>query len=206
MKKFVAVYTATSLLVLLIASQAADHSENGDGNDEQSLLDEDYDESDDPTDAELELKRVLSFVTPLMAILRSEGQRRSNRRRSGRMYDENESQEGTQDDMVEEGRARGRRPPYSNSVDRTDRYGDYPSASGYGGGYGGGGGGYGGGYYGCCNKKDDLLPILALVALSLLLLYLIAIATTTTTGKRRKRSWDEDGNLIDEQVEDIGKS
>jgi hypothetical protein len=58
---------------------------------------------------------------------------------------------------------------------------------------------------------QDLLPILALTALSLLLLYLIAIATTTTTAaariKKRSHGSIDDNDLVDdENVEpDIGK-
>ena len=67
----------------------------------------------------------------------------------------------------------------------TDSYQPYYEASNYGsGGYGGGGCNTGcSSGYGCCTKhggKEDLLPILALAALSLLLLYLVLAATTTT--------------------------
>lgn len=58
---------------------------------------------------------------------------------------------------------------------------------------------------------QDLLPILALTALSLLLLYLIAIATTTTAAavrQRRSGSIDDsnDNDLIDDDnfESDIG--
>lgn len=201
MNKFVAIYTACSILVVLMAGQAAEHSpEENQTSTIRSILsynDEiSYDNEvdvEEELESEIQLKKMISYVTPLMAIFQE--QRKKWSKRSVEEEYSSEPEELDPSQMVEEGRKRGRRPPSYKSA-QPDRmgsnsyYGDYGSASSYG------GGGYGGG---CCDKKDDLLPILALTALSLLLLYLIAIATTTTTaaGRRRRRS-NVDENLIQE--------
>ena len=195
MNKFVAVYTACSLLVLLMVGQAAEHSPDGEqsaassGSSSASSFNEldGEDEVEEELESEIQLKKMLSYVTPLMSIFQQQKFKWGGTlKRSA----DNEQVDYNAEDidtslMVEEGRKRGRRPPsYKSSPERSGYYGEYASASSYGGG-------------GCCDKKDDLLPILALTALSLLLLYLIAIATTTTTATgRRRRNVDE--NLIDE--------
>jgi len=142
-------------------------------------------------ESELALLGMLAQVTPLMEMLQT-----SRPIITKRSVNSETDAAGA---VLEkpEGRAIRRRPgPQQQFVQDRERdrfgngyndgFGEYASASSYG--YGGGG--HGG--YGCCSqKKDELLPILALVALSLLLLYLIALATTTTTaaggGGRRRR-------------------
>ena len=136
------------------------------------------------TPAELELRRLIQLVRPVMAIFGS------RKRRS------------VDDDVIDDGDQS--RPRNLNS---RDGYGESYAGSSYGGGGYGGGEGYGGGGGYCCsNKKAALLPLLALLALSLLLLYLLALATTTTTAapttaasNRFKRRTD------DPDVVDIGK-
>lgn len=212
--KFVAVYTACSLLVIIIAAgQTTDHqSENGhsssiDGNMAATSIYSDLSDSDvvdeveEELESELELKRMLLYVTPLMGIFQK---KKSETTRLNRRSPKELSYEGRK-------RGAGRRPPpmynqynkYSEEM-QPDRsgYGGYSSSSSYG-----GGSSYGGSSYGCCDKKDDLLPILALLALSLLLLYLIAIATTTVAARRRRRVATDSNNndLIDEDIQaDIG--
>lgn len=142
-------------------------------------------------ESERELKWMLSYVTPLMAILRksnttiTRSSRRSVRSNKRNFYD---LSFGNRD---------------RNRFNRNDYYIDRDSY-GYGGG-GGYGGGYGGG--GCCDKKDDLLPLLALLGLAGLLLYLIAIASTTVAGRRsNKRSVGEENNWILTDDYNIGKA
>ena len=114
---------------------------------------------DDELESERQLKKLLKFVTPLMAILRRSNATRSSVR-SARSYKRNYY------DLSFGNFNRNNRFNRNDYVDR-DSYG-YGGSS-YGGGYGGG----------CCDKKDDLLPLLALLGLAGLLLYLIAIASTT---------------------------
>ena len=210
---FVAAYTVYSLLVILIAAgHTADHqSEKGDSsaiernyaatNIYSNFSDSDLvDEVEEESESELELKRMLLYVTPLMGIFQK---KKSESARLNKRSPKEPSYEGRK-------RGAGRRPSpmynqYSEEM-QPDRsgYGGYSSSSSYG-----GGSSYGGSSYGCCEKKDDLLPILALLALSLLLLYLIAIATTTVAGRRRRRrhvATDTNNNdLIDEDFQsDIG--
>ena len=128
-------------------------------------------------ESERELKWMLNYVTPLMAILRRSNATRS----SGRSARSNN---------------RNYYDPSFGDFDR-NRFNrnDYVDRDSYG--YGGGsyGGGSYGGSYGCCDKKDDLLPLLALLGLAGLLLYLIAIASTTVAGRRsNKRSVGNDIN------------
>lgn len=205
MNKFIAVHTACSLLLILITGQAAEHSlntSNLEGNKDSSsahnnmasnsytnLMVDGAEEVEEELESELALKRMLNYVTPLMAIFQQQkktrGSRNLNKRSEKTMLDEEAENLNTSlfGELLEEGRKRGsgRRPPMHKSIQQIqpDRsgYGEYSSSSSYG----------GGGSYGCCDKKDDLLPILALTALSLLLLYLIAIATTTTTPAARRR-------------------
>lgn len=196
MNKFVAVYTACSLLVLLIAGQASPSAEEQLGEDDQQV--------DDMLESEVQLKKMINYVMPLMSIFNVKRKRSVNRRSTEgeeeEVYDYHaDAYDGGE--LVETARARGgRRPPQPPPADRVgaygrDGYGEYSSGSSYG------GGGYG---HSCCEKKDDLLPILALSALSLLLLYLIAIATTTTTRAGRKRRSDEDNDIIENEATEIG--
>ena len=194
MNKFVAVYTACSLLVLLIASQASPSSagqQYDDGGDQQV---------DDMLESELQLKKMISYVTPLVSIFT--GKRKRSVRSTGDDYDEAHHYDQEDDgEFVETARARGgRRPP---QVPPADRVGAYAGRDGYG-EYSSGSSSYGYEKHSCCEKKDDLLPILALSALSLLLLYLIAIATTTTTKAGRKRRSEDDNDIVDGRENEIG--
>jgi len=171
-----------SLVLVLVANQLADVEAEVDipstASIGRSLLSTFDDQDEEELESELQLKKMLSYVTPLMSIF-------VRKRRSVRSTEEDDGE------FVEEARAGrgGKRQPSMPPADRSG-YGDYGSASSYG-----GGGGYGGG---CCNQKDDLLPILALTALSLLLLYLIAIATTTTTKSSGRKRRSNNDNEIDE--------
>lgn len=133
----------------------------------------------EPLDSEYELKRMLTFVRPLMGILRSDPRiRRST-------------------DML-----RTEWVTSSRAIPRRDRY-DY----GYGGG-GYGGGSYGGGGYGsetCC-EKHDYLGLLSLIALGLLFLFLIQLLSTTKAAVRQKRSTANDLLSLEELLshQDIG--
>lgn len=225
MNKFIAVHTACSILLIFIAGQAAEHSLNPSSMDaaKQSLPTEynvasnsyndlagnDAEEVEEELESELALKRMLKYVTPLMAIFQQHkkvrGTNRLNKRSAKMKLDYEAEDLGTSlfGGLMEEGRKRGsgRRPPMYKSIQQIqpDRsgYGEYSSGSSYG----------GGGSYSCCDKKDDLLPILALTALSLLLLYLIAIATTTTMApavrvrRPQTRSIDDpsDNDIITEE-------
>lgn len=118
------------------------------------------------TEAEMELKMMVNLVTPLMAIFRTN---RTLIPPDGRRMDSA--------DMNKQLRT-GR----NYNPDRSS-YGGY---GGYGGGCGGGCGGCGGcggGYDGCC--EEDILPLLALIALAALFLYLAFI--NGGGGKRRRR-------------------
>lgn len=140
---------------------------------------------DDELESERQLKRMLSYVAPLMEILRrnptssEESSARSVRKNKRKYYDL------SYNDFDYD----------RNSFDR-----DSFDRNGYG-----GGGGY------CCQQKDDLLPLLALLGLAGLLLYLIVIASTTTPApavRFRKRSAEEnedEGNWILTDDENIGK-
>lgn len=225
MNKLIAVHTACSILLIFIAGQAAEHSLNPSSMDatKQSLPTEynvasnsyndlagnDVEEVEEELESELALKRMLKYVTPLMAIFQQHkkvrGTNRLNKRSAKMKLDYEAEDLGTSlfGGLMEEGRKRGsgRRPPMYKSIQQIqpDRsgYGEYSSGSSYG----------GGGSYSCCDKKDDLLPILALTALSLLLLYLIAIATTTTMApavrvrRPQTRSIDDpsDNDIITEE-------
>lgn len=186
MNKFVAVYTACSLLVLLIAGQAADDfGDHGSSSDDQQV--------DDLLESELELKKMIAYVTPLMSIFTVKRKRSVSKRSAD--YEATDYESLDEGELVETARARGGRRPGQPPADRNG-YGEYSAGSSYG---------YSQPSYGCCEKKDDLLPILALSALSLLLLYLIAIATTTTTAAgRRRRSEDDNDNIIENNIRDIG--
>jgi hypothetical protein len=197
-------------MILIAAGQTDDQSsENGHSSAVQPKMAEtsDFSESDvvekveEELESELELKRMLLYVTPLMGIFQKKNLETTRlKKRSPKELSYEDRKRGA-----------GRRPPsmynqynkYSDEM-QPDRsgYGGYSSSSSYG-----GGSSYGGSSYGCCEKKDDLLPILALLALSLLLLYLIAIATTTVAGRRRRQVVMDPYNndLVDEDIQsDIG--
>lgn len=169
--KLVRIVSAFVCLAALIAHQ----SQPSDG---LAVSDDDFEEE---LESELQLKRMLSYVTPLMAIVRSH---QRIRRSPG-----NESSV----ELEETGRATNRNG-YSGGG-YGGGYGGYSSASSYGGG---------GSYGGCCNQKDDLLPLLALLGLAGLLLYLVLIASTTTTraSGRKRRSYDDQGNELPNYAED----
>lgn len=168
MGKLVRIVSALVCVMALIAHQSQP-SVNG------LAISDDYEEE---LESELQLKRMLSYVTPLMAIVRSH--QRIER-----------SAVGNDSLLVETGRAVNRNGGYGGYG---GGYGGYSSASSYG----------GGGYGGCCNQKDDLLPLLALLGLAGLLLYLVLIASTTTTRSsgRKRRSYDDHGNELPNYAED----
>lgn len=124
-------------------------------------------------ESEMQLKRMLAYVTPLMAIIRKDHRIRRS--------------EGDEEAVGEEGET-GRQ-----------YYNNYQPAYSKNGGYGGysSGSSYGGGYSSCCQKKDDLLPLLALLGLAGLLLYLILIASTTTTRSGRRKRDINDNDVYD---------
>lgn len=149
---------------------------------------DDEEANDVELESERQLKRMLAIVSPLMAIVRKADGVEKRSVQSDRRYD-----------LVDD--------DWRNSPSAKNGYGGY-GGGGYGGG-GYGGGGYGGGSYGygsyCCQKKDDLLPLLALLGLAGLLLYLIAIASKTTTAAgRRKRSDHEDS--LNDLTDEIGST
>lgn len=140
---------------------------------------------DDELESERQLKRMLNYVAPLMEILRRNPT--SSEESSARSVRKNKRKyyDLSYNDFDYD----------RNSFDR-----DSFDRNGYG-----GGGGY------CCQQKDDLLPLLALLGLAGLLLYLIVIASTTTPApavRFRKRSAEEnedEGNWILTDDENIGK-
>jgi uncharacterized membrane protein YgcG len=168
MNKFVAVYCACSLLVLsLVADEVVKSS-----SDVAKLPSEvenniafnfinikrssnNVEEVEEELESELELKRMLNFVTPLMAIFQ---QRKAKLEvtRPKRSSETNPAEFFTEDLK----RGSGRRPMYKSSQTiQPDRsgygYGDYSSGSSYG-------GGGGGGSYGCCDKKDVRISLYGL--------------------------------------------
>jgi hypothetical protein len=134
---------------------------------------------DDELESERQLKMLLKFVTPLMAILRRNPASRSESLAPAARKNKRKYFDPYYDDYNLD----------RNAYDNFDR-------NGYG-----GGGGY------CCQQKDDLLPLLALLGLAGLLLYLIVIASTTTTAaagrKKRSDGEDEDNWILND--ENIGK-
>ena len=128
-------------------------------------------------DSENELKRMLSFVRPLMGILRSDPRiKRST-------------------DLPETGWLSS-----SRTLPKEERDG----GGSYGGSYGGGSS-YG--YESCCNDGHDYLGLISLISLGLLFLFLIQLlSTTTAAAARKKRSNDNDLHSLEELLsqEDIG--
>lgn len=142
---------------------------------------------DDELESERQLKKLLKFVTPLMAILR----RNPGSRNQSNPPPAAAARKNNKRKYVD--------PYYDDyNLDRNGFYDQFDRN-----GYGGGGGGY------CCQQKDDLLPLLALLGLAGLLLYLIVIASTTTTAAaRRKRRSDDNSDDQDNWIindENIGK-
>lgn len=160
---------------------------------------------EDQLESELELKRMLSYIKPLMSIFLQKNKQRQKKylvsvnRNDKTYYNQDENL------MIEEARSRRRRnkrkrKPSEGStvlvlvperqmdnrydyIDDFDRYdgdgdfGEYVLASGGG-----------GSYSSCCkNNRLDFFPFVALLALAALLLYYITITTTTTTSSGRKR-------------------
>ncbi|KZS18616.1 Uncharacterized protein APZ42_015173 [Daphnia magna] len=150
MIKFLRTQTACSLLLILIVGHAADPSMDGQtATTERNMSSFSYnklpdksaaEEVEDELESELELKRMLLYVTPLMGIFQKKNMETSTSRLNRRMARE----------MFGESRKRGagRRPPMYNQYnkypeemqpDRSGYGGGYSSSSGYGGGssYGG---------------------------------------------------------------------
>jgi hypothetical protein len=174
MRKLVVILTALICSVAIISHSSPQNGMVGAA--KAGAQPEEKSTIDNGLESERELKWMLNYVTPLMAILRRSNATRSSVR-SARSYKRNYY------DLSFGNFNRNNRFNRNDYVDR-DSYG-YGGSS-YGGGYGGG----------CCDKKDDLLPLLALLGLAGLLLYLIAIASTTVAGRRsNKRSV---GNSLDE--------
>ncbi|XP_045024173.1 uncharacterized protein LOC123469381 [Daphnia magna] len=173
MKKSVCVLTALAsfLVVSCCTNQYTKAAETEEVDDQPEAI------VDSVLESERELKWMLKFVSPLMAILRTDWtiNRRGHSNRSAR------SNRGDYYVL-----------PYGDiNHDRNRFHRDDYDRDGYGYGYGGGGGSYG-----CCDKKDDLLPLLALLALAGLLLYLIAIARKPVAARRSNKRSAESG--IDE--------
>lgn len=116
---------------------------------------------DQELDTERELKRMLTFVRPLMGILRSDERLRRSTDVLGASW-------------------------VSRAIGKKERNGGY----GYGGGGGGGGGDYGYGQS-CCDEGHDYLALISLIALGLLFLFLIMLLSTTTASGRKKRSEED---------------
>ena len=180
MNKFVAVYCACSLLVLSLvadevvkpSSDVAKLPSDVENNIAFNFINNKWssnnvEEVEEELESELELKRMLNFVTPLMAIFQ---QRKAKLEvtRPKRSSETNPAEFFTEDlntsllELAEVGRKRGsgRRPMYKSSQTiQPDRsgygYGDYSSGSSYG-------GGGGGGSYGCCDKKDVRISLYGL--------------------------------------------
>lgn len=165
MNKFITVYFACSLLVILVANEAAKSpsdearlpSEVGNNmafNFNNGWSSNDVEEVEEELESELELKRMINFVTPLMAIFQQQKTKLEASRPKRSAETDPVDLNTSVLELVEEGRKRGsgRRPMYKSSQPiQPDRsgygYGDYSSGSSYG-------GGGGGGSYGCCDKKD----------------------------------------------------
>lgn len=151
---------------------------------------EDFDPVDDELESERQLKRMLMYVTPLMAILRSQPLSREAR--------------AARSDSLRPASYYSREPYSSyerNPINRNGYDRNTYDRNSYG------GGGYSSYGY-CCQSKDDILPLLALLGLAGLLLYLILIASTTTTAAGRKRRFADGGdeNHVDLTDDDnIGK-
>ncbi|EFX77071.1 hypothetical protein DAPPUDRAFT_225832, partial [Daphnia pulex] len=130
------------------------------------------DADDQEMDSEYELKRMLTFVRPLMGILRSDPLvKRST-------------------DVMETGWMSSSRAIAGRPRD------DYGYGGGDYGGYGGGGGYSNYGYDTCCGHQKDYLSIISLIALGLLFLFLVQLLSTTKAGRRKKRSDDDDNDLL----------
>lgn len=136
----------------------------------------DADDQERLMDSEYELKRMLTFVRPLMGILRSDPLvKRST-------------------DVMETGWMSSSRAIAGRPRDDYG-YGGGGDYGGYGGGYGGGGGYSNYGYDTCCGHQKDYLSIMSLIALGLLFLFLVKLLSTTIAGRRKKRS-DDDNDLL----------
>ena len=169
---------------------------------------EDETAPDEELESEMQLKRMLMYVTPLMAILRSkpgQSSARSTRSETPRKspYDRSSysDRESYVDDYDRSGYDRYGYDRYGYDRNNFDRYGNDRNGYDGGGGYGGGGG------Y-CCQQKDDLRPLLALLGLAGLLLYLVLIASTTTTatGRRKRFIPGDENEIVDlSDYDNIGK-
>ena len=186
--------------VVMVANHAL-KSDAADRPDFYNVLTPTDDEEDHQLDSELQLKKMISYVEPFMAIFISDSISKSIFSQKVMMRTSRETRSSAT------GRRRSspklpilqvqivtspkRRHDYDDE-EYVSAYGDYASASSYG-----GGGGFNEGY---CDDTgislEKLLPLLALLALSGLLLFLIAASTTTTTSNkgtgRRRRSDNDD--------------
>ena len=108
-------------------------------------------------DYELELKKKITLIEPLMRIFfdKLSASRHRNKRRNNRLFPPIRNRH----------RNRFKRPPPSSVKRLIDRQGYYGSGS----------------EYFCCESYHDLLSRLALLSLSGLLLFLIVLSTTTTS-------------------------
>ena len=140
------------------------------------------------SESENELKRMLTFVRPLMAILRSDPRiKRST-------------------DVIEPGWLSSsreipirRRDDYYRAIPIRQRDdGDYDNGGSYG------GGGYSDySYNTCCGGKKDYLNLISLIALGLLGLFLVQLLSSTAAAGRKKRS-DDLLTLEELLSEDVG--
>lgn len=129
--------------------------------------------------SERELKWMLKLVTPLMVLLRTN----STIGRSGHSVRSARSNRGNYYALPYDDDNQDRNTFNRNDYDR-DSYGYGGGSYGYGGG---------GGSYGCCNKKDDLLPLLVLLSLAGFVLYLVVIAKKPVGVRRSSKRFAESG-------------
>ena len=159
--------------------------------------------TEDQLESELELKRMINYIKPLMSIFL----RKNSRQKKYLVPSEKDDSFYNQDKdlMMKEARSlqrrnkRKRKPSEGSTVlllvperqmDARYDYDDGDDFDRYG--IGGDFGEYvlasGGGSYSCCkNNRFDLIPLVALLALAGLLLYYITVTTTTTASSGRKR-------------------
>jgi len=162
--------------------------------------------TEDLLESELDLKRMINYIKPLMSIFLRKNQRQKKylvpSEKDKTFYNQDKNlmmEEATR--SLQRRNKRKRKPSEGSTVlllvperrmdarydydygDDFDRYGigedfgEYVLASGGG-----------GGSYSCCkNNRLDLIPLVALLALAGLLLYYITVTTTTTASSGRKR-------------------
>lgn len=129
------------------------------------------------TETEYELKRMLRFVTPLMAIVRKDHRVKRSSVLSRAV--------ATKSDSYGYGGGGHESYGYGGGGHESSYYYE-PS---------------------CCDEKTDYLSLLSFISLGLLGLFLVALLSTTSTRSgRRKRSDDEAGNDVDEEDYDQSMS